>query len=65
MRESLGITKPKGVAKVKVWLVQTEVRSCRFLRGTTKHRAIGASPARPMTIVLEQYPVEAEHERTC
>ena len=29
MRESLGVTKPKGEVKVKVWLVRTEVRSCR------------------------------------
>ena len=32
MRESLGVTKPKGEVKVKVRLVRTEVRSCRFSR---------------------------------
>ena len=32
MRESLGVTKPKGAVKVKAWLVQAEVRSCRFWR---------------------------------
>ena len=32
MRESLGVTKPKGEVKVKVRLVWTEVRSCRFSR---------------------------------
>lgn len=32
MRESLGVTKPKGEVKVKVQLGWTKVRSCRFLR---------------------------------
>ena len=35
------------------------------MRVTSKLGAAGASPARPMTIVFEHYPVGAELERTC